>query len=176
MPDYAARIANLKSEQAKLAQRQSELAAQRRDEIGRLAEKLGTLEADDDVLTGMFLELKSAMESDGSCLKQWRDAGGRFRCPSLNGRSDTPRMLRRMRTALIRIEACRARMSHEERKLDTRRKIAMGGLVIKAGLDHEDPAVLLGMLMSAARVLSSPNADEHPRGWRERGDSVFKGA
>jgi len=55
--------------------------AQRRDEIGRLAEKLGTLEADDDVLTGMFLELKSAMESDGSRLKQWRDAGDRFRCP-----------------------------------------------------------------------------------------------
>ena len=81
MPDYAARIANLKTEQAKLAQRQSELAAQRRDEIGRLAEKLGTLEADDDVLTGVFLELKSAMESDGSCLKQWRDAGGRFPCP-----------------------------------------------------------------------------------------------
>lgn len=44
MPDYAARIANLKTEQAKLAQRQSELAAQRRGEIGRLAEKLGVLE------------------------------------------------------------------------------------------------------------------------------------
>ena len=78
MPDYAARIANLKSEQAKLPQRHRNW---RRDEIGRLAEKLGTLEADDEVLTGMFLELKSAMESDGSCLKQWRDAGGRFRCP-----------------------------------------------------------------------------------------------
>ncbi len=67
-------------------------------------------------------------------------------------------------------------MTHEERKLDTRRKIAMGGLVIKAGLDHEEPAVLLGMLMSAARVLSSPNADEHRRRWRERGDSAFKEA
>ncbi len=67
-------------------------------------------------------------------------------------------------------------MSHEERKLDTRRKIAMGGLVIKAGLDREEPAVLLGMLMSAARVLSSPNADEHRRRWRERGDTVFKGS
>ena len=81
MPDYAARIATLKSEQARLAQRQSELAAQRREEVGRLAEKLGTLEADDDVLTGMFLELKSAMESDGSRLKQWRDAGDRFLSP-----------------------------------------------------------------------------------------------
>jgi hypothetical protein len=56
-------------------------------------------------------------------------------------------------------------MSYEERKLDTRRKIAIGGLVIKAGLDHEDPAVLLGMLLSAARVLSSPNASEHRRRW-----------
>ena len=87
MPDYAARIANLKSEQAKLARRQSALAAQRRDEIGRLAEKLGTFEAYDDVLAGMFLELKSAMESDGSRLKQWRDAGGRFRSP----RSERPK-------------------------------------------------------------------------------------
>ena len=67
-------------------------------------------------------------------------------------------------------------MSHEERKLDTRRKIAIGGLVIKAGLDHEEPAVLLGMLLSAARVLSSPNASEHRRRWRERGDTAFKGA
>lgn len=82
MPDYAARIANLKTEQAKLAQRQSELAAQRREEIGRLAEKLGVLETDDDVLAGMFLELKSAMEGDGSRVKQWRDAGARFRSPA----------------------------------------------------------------------------------------------
>lgn len=81
MPDYAARIATLKFEQAKLAQQQSELAAQRREEIGRLAEKLGVLETDDDVLAGMFLDLKSTMESDGSRLKQWRDAGCRFRSP-----------------------------------------------------------------------------------------------
>jgi hypothetical protein len=66
-------------------------------------------------------------------------------------------------------------MSHEERKLDTRRKIAMGGLVVKARLDREEPAVLLGMLMSAARVLSSPNADEHRRRWRVQGDTAFKG-
>lgn len=81
MPDYAARIAILKSEQAKLAQREEELAGQRRNEIGRLAEKLGMLEIEDDVLTGMFLELKSAKEGDGSRLKQLRDVGCRFRSP-----------------------------------------------------------------------------------------------
>ncbi|MGH7814644.1 MAG: conjugal transfer protein TraD [Candidatus Binataceae bacterium] len=66
-------------------------------------------------------------------------------------------------------------MSYEQRKLDTRRKIALGGLVVKAGLDREDPSVLLGMLMAAARVLASADADEHRKRWRERGDSAFKG-
>ena len=36
--------------------------------------------------------------------------------------------------------------------------------------------MLLGMLLSAARVLSSPNVDEHRRRWRERGNAAFKGA
>ena len=81
MPDYATKIATLKSEQAKLAQRQSELAARRREEIGRLAERLGALEIDDDALAGIFLELKSAKEGDGSRLKQLRDVGRRFRSP-----------------------------------------------------------------------------------------------
>ncbi|HUY26823.1 MAG TPA: hypothetical protein VMV27_05340 [Candidatus Binataceae bacterium] len=81
MSAYAIRIATLKSEQAKLAQRQSELAAQRREEIGRLAEKLGVLETDDDVLAGVFLELRSAIGSDDSRLKQLQDAGCRFRSP-----------------------------------------------------------------------------------------------
>ena len=81
MSAYATRIATLKSEQAKLAQRQSELAAQRREEISQLApEKLGVLETDDDVLAGVFLELRSAIGSDSSRLKQLRDAGCGFRC------------------------------------------------------------------------------------------------
>lgn len=66
-------------------------------------------------------------------------------------------------------------MSHEERKLETRRKIAMGGLVIKARLDREEPAVLLGILISAARVLSSPNADDYRKRWHDRGDAAFRG-
>jgi hypothetical protein len=63
MADYGSRIASLKAEQARLAQRQSELAAQRREEIGRLAERLGVLETEDTVFTGLFLELKAAIAS-----------------------------------------------------------------------------------------------------------------
>ena len=48
-------------------------------------------------------------------------------------------------------------MSTQERKLDTRRKIQFGGLVIKAGLGAEELAVILGILTAAARVLNGPS-------------------
>jgi hypothetical protein len=64
-------------------------------------------------------------------------------------------------------------MTAAERKADTRRKIQLGGLVIKAGLDCEEPAVLLGMLTAGARVLNAPNAMESRRRWKELGDRAF---
>src|SRR5229473_4259248 len=79
MSDYASRVSALKSEQARLAQQQVELAAQRRTEIGKLAEKLGVLEADDELLTGVLLDLKRALEGDQPRLKEWREIGARFR-------------------------------------------------------------------------------------------------
>ena len=66
-------------------------------------------------------------------------------------------------------------MSSEERKRDTRKKIALGGLVIKAGLEHEEPAVILGMLMSAARVLGANLGEENRQRWKARGDAAFRG-
>jgi hypothetical protein len=74
------RIASLKSEQARLAQRELELAAVRREEVGKLADRMGVLEAEDDVFSGLLLELKAAMENQSSRLAQWRDAGLTFRC------------------------------------------------------------------------------------------------
>ena len=65
-------------------------------------------------------------------------------------------------------------MSFEQRRQDTRRKIALGGLVIKAGLEHEEPAVILGALVSAAKVLAAANGEENRARWRERGDLAFK--
>ena len=64
-------------------------------------------------------------------------------------------------------------MTLAQRKADTRRKIQVGGLIIKAGLASEEPAVLLGMLTAGARVLNAPNAMESRRRWRELGDRSF---
>lgn len=83
MLDYASRIASLKSEQTRLAQRQAELATQRREAIGRLAESLGVLEADDEVLAGLLIELKAGIETGSPRIAQWRDVGARFRSGKL---------------------------------------------------------------------------------------------
>jgi hypothetical protein len=65
------------------------------------------------------------------------------------------------------------RVVDAERRLDTRRKIQFGGLVIKAGLADEETAVILGLLTAAKRVLSGPNAADSRRRWKELGDKAF---
>ena len=64
-------------------------------------------------------------------------------------------------------------MATAARKADTRRKIQLGGLIIKAGLAEEELAVLFGMLTAGSRVLNSPNAMESRRRWRELGNQAF---
>ena len=65
------------------------------------------------------------------------------------------------------------RVADTERRQDTRRKIQLGGLVIKAGLADEQPAVILGLLTAAKRVLSGQNAADSRRRWKELGDKAF---
>ena len=45
-----------------------------------------------------------------------------------------------------------------ERKLDTREKIQLGGLIVKVGLRDEDKDALLGGLIELAETLQHPNA------------------
>jgi hypothetical protein len=78
--DYGSRLKALKQEQERLERKQAELLDKRRAEIGRLAEKLRLLEADDDTLAGVLLELKDAISKAGDeRLARWRAAGALFR-------------------------------------------------------------------------------------------------
>lgn len=65
------------------------------------------------------------------------------------------------------------RAADYQRRLDTRRKIQLGGLVVKAGLADEEPAVILGLLAAAKRVLSGSNAAASRQRWKELGDQAF---
>ncbi len=69
-----------------------------------------------------------------------------------------------------------SRLSEQERKRDTREKIALGGLVRKAGLVTEPADVLLGMLLDARERLDGTNSEALRREWAERGKAVFRGA
>ena len=49
-----------------------------------------------------------------------------------------------------------ARQAHTSRAADTRHKIQLGGLVIKAGLGEEDRAFILGLLLYGLEKASDP--------------------
>jgi hypothetical protein len=90
--DYGARLKALKEEQQRLERKQTELLEKRRAEIGKLAEKLGLLEADDDILAGALLELKDALSKTGDeRLPRWRAAGAAFRRKDKNPKAAAPR-------------------------------------------------------------------------------------
>ena len=91
--DYGARLKTLKEEQQRLERKQAELLEKRRAELGRLAEKVGVLEADDDAIAGALLELKAALESSNGeeRLKQWRAAGASFRGRDKDRKAAAPR-------------------------------------------------------------------------------------
>src|SRR5271155_579566 len=85
----------------------------------------------------------------------------------------TAKLLRRARTLVWRNLIRMRRVADADRRLDTRHKIQLGGLVIKAGLGDEEAAVILGLLTAAKRGLSSPNAADSRRRWKELGDQAF---
>jgi Conjugal transfer protein TraD len=62
-----------------------------------------------------------------------------------------------------------------ERKADTRNKIMLGGLVVKAGLAEEDSAVILGILVQAAEELADADGELARRRFRRAGDRAFSG-
>lgn len=53
----------------------------------------------------------------------------------------------------------RRTMSTEARRQDTREKIELGGLIVKAGLRYEKRALLLGLLIDADRRMRGDDAE-----------------
>lgn len=61
-----------------------------------------------------------------------------------------------------------------DRKEDTRKKIQLGGLIVKAGLDHmhpQDAYVLFGMLLDCKRALEV--RPEVKNRWKELGKELL---
>jgi hypothetical protein len=80
--------------------------------------------------------------------------------------------------AMARMRLCRAdrtekRLGMDARKADTRAKIQLGGLIVKAGLGSEQAPVLLGLLLAAAKALSGPDGTAARERWRQAGERAF---
>lgn len=64
-----------------------------------------------------------------------------------------PHQIKKQKQLLARYENKLAYEKLKQRKLDTRRKIEFGGLVIKSGMGEWDKATLLGALLHASKML-----------------------
>lgn len=84
--------------------------------------------------------------------------------------SATPRLLKKVQASLVYLDRQYIRMRKLERKQDTRRKIQLGGLVKKAGLDEETTAVIYGLLLDARERLMNDDAEDIRRSWKIKGD------
>ena len=56
-----------------------------------------------------------------------------------------------------------------ERKQDTRLKLQLGEMIKKVGMAHEDPEVILGLLLEAVNKLSNDESEITRDQWRQLG-------
>lgn len=59
----------------------------------------------------------------------------------------------------MRFERMARTMTADARKKDTREKIELGGLIVKAGLRYEKRALLLGLLIDARGRIEGDNTE-----------------
>ena len=72
---------------------------------------------------------------------------------------------------LAKLERAKAIQAIKKRKLDTRRKIELGGLVIKSHLNQYSKDIILGALIDAVDQLS--DNPELKRLWQIKGQQAF---
>jgi hypothetical protein len=108
-------------------------------------ERFAVLETEDDQLADLFLYLKAAIVNGCPWMSPKARRGSSVWVQQ-NRDGNAAQMLRASGWRSYGFKCVGARMTTPERKGDTRRKIQLGGLILKDGLAAEEPAVVLGML------------------------------
>ena len=83
----------------------------------------------------------------------------------------TQDQLKTVEQRLARLERSKAMQAIKKRKMDTRRKIELGGLVIKSHLNQYPKDVILGALIDAVDQLT--DNPELKRLWQIKGQQAF---
>lgn len=74
---------------------------------------------------------------------------------------------------LARLENNLMREREQQRKQDTRRKIELGGLIIKAKLDGLSKAQILGLLIHSASKINDGLSSPILENWQQIGEQEF---
>jgi hypothetical protein len=143
----ADKLAELNRIKAELAELESKAA----ERIGKIAIAAGLGDLDLD---------------DASMRKEFEAIASKFR----KGEASK---LPRLRQRLARTERDLGRLRMNARREDARRKIQLGGLVIKSGMADYPASVILGALTLAAGALKGPNAGATKARFEAAGDEAF---
>lgn len=82
MSELSIKLATIKQKEEKLLQLKTKLIEKRKKEIANLAERCGLLEADDEIITGLFIDCENAIKLKDNRLKEWRLVGEKFLNPT----------------------------------------------------------------------------------------------
>ena len=93
----------------------------------------------DDIITPIAQVDELERLKLGACPRNWAAT-----------REEEVAWLARLQAALARLERMSRTTTSDTRKKDTREKIELGGLIVKAGLRYEKRALLMGLLIDAA--------------------------
>jgi hypothetical protein len=143
----ADKLAELNRIKAELAELESKAA----ERIGKIAIAAGLGDLDLD---------------DASMRKEFEAIASKFR----KGEASK---LPRLRQRLARTERDLGRLRMNARREDARRKMQLGGLVIKSGMADYPASVILGALTLAAGALKGPNAGATKARFEAAGDEAF---
>lgn len=75
MSDYVHKLSAIADKKQRLLETEQKLIEKRKKEIGGLIEKMELLTVPDPILTGLFLELQSALKDNSDKVKMWEHQG-----------------------------------------------------------------------------------------------------
>lgn len=77
MSEYSSKLAKLADKKKKLEEEESKLINKRKHEIALLAEEHDLLSASNELIAGVFIHAKQAIDSKDSKVKEWEHAGSK---------------------------------------------------------------------------------------------------
>jgi len=86
---------------------------------------------------------------------------------------DTSKQIKKHKQIIAKDEKALALVKRKKRKADTRRKIELGGLVIKSGMDGYNKSTVLGALTYSLNLIEQD--DNYKKLFEDRGHRLFLG-